>query len=140
MIFAKKYKTLEQSYVQKLVEVILIIIKEKNKETYKAVVAFFKFYVKVAQITTLKIQLQIILGALFKWDNASQQAYKNVVRSLLTTIYKRVVSQEIYPQGKRRVNERNSRRAQEVDHLHRQARQENDQHENQAQGRAAHSG
>ena len=68
LIFAKRFKSLDQEYIQKLIEIILIVIKEKNKETYKSVIAFFKFYVKRAREETLKKQIGIIIGAVLTWD------------------------------------------------------------------------
>lgn len=54
LIFAKKFNHLEEDYIERLIEIVLIIIKEKNAENYKAIVAFFKFYVKRAKQQALK--------------------------------------------------------------------------------------
>lgn len=90
LIFAKRFNSLDADYIQKLIEIILILIKEKNKETYKAVIAFFKFYVKRADLAQLQKQMRIIIGAVLTWDEASHDSTKNIVRTLLTTIYKKV--------------------------------------------------
>lgn len=90
LVFASRFNTLDQDYIQKLIEIILIVIKEKNKETYKSVIAFFKFYVKRAKSSTLKQQMSIIIGAVLTWDETSHESTKNIVRTLLTSIFKRV--------------------------------------------------
>lgn len=102
LIFSRKFRKLDQAYIQKLIEVILIVVKEKNKETYRSIIAFFKFYVKIAEEPTLRIQLEIILGALFKWDEASQETERGLVKSLLVNIYRRLGSEilfEIVPEA-----------------------------------------
>jgi hypothetical protein len=95
LIFAKKFNQLDQDYIDRLIEIVLIIIKEKNAENYKAVVAFFKFYVKRAKQITLKKQLSVIIGAVLTWDETSHESIKNIVRTLLETIYKKVGKEAI---------------------------------------------
>lgn len=95
LIFAKRFKDLDSDYVDRLIELLLILVKEKNKETYRSILAFFKFYSRAVDVTTLKKQLKNILTALFEWDSDSQEATRAVLKTVLKTVFQRVGLKEL---------------------------------------------
>ena len=54
IIFSKKFRNLPSDYIERLIEIVLIMVKEKNKETYRSILAFFKFYMKAIDSNILK--------------------------------------------------------------------------------------
>lgn len=54
LIFARRFRYLEADYIGRLIELLLILVQEKNKETYRSVLAFFKFYTRAVDMDILK--------------------------------------------------------------------------------------
>jgi len=101
LIFAKRHRSLEPDYVERLIEIILLMVKEKNKETYKAVVAFFKYFARSMNKNVVLGQIRLILSALFEWDEESHEKVKNTVRTVMQTLHRRLVYNNIISRAKK---------------------------------------
>lgn len=110
IIFFRKLNGLSHEYISKLLEVLLMLIKEKNKETFKAVLAFLKLLARQAPRQLLLKQLKGILLAVFEWDPEGRDSSRGIIRNLMKILQKKIVRKYFY-EGLWRVGKKYSRRA-----------------------------
>jgi hypothetical protein len=89
IIWTKRLDSLDRNYVGELLEVILLLVKEKNKETYNAIISFLKAFIKSAAKDLVSEKLGMIMQAIFVWDKTSQMLCKGRVKNLLIKLLKR---------------------------------------------------
>lgn len=95
IIWTKRLETLDRNYVAELLEVILLLVKDRNKETYNAIISFLKAFIKNAAKDLVLEKLGMIMQAIFVWDKTSQMVCKGRVKNLLIKLLKRVEMSEI---------------------------------------------
>lgn len=83
MLLEAKQDTFEESFIEKVAEVVLILLKDRNNETFNAVIAFLKGYTRLVSQRTLKTQLSSILEAVYKFDaEAAKRNHKTILNLL----------------------------------------------------------
>ena len=92
IIFSRRFSQLENDYICKLIEVLLLLIKEQNKESFNSVLAFLKLFGKLASKDLLKSQLGLILEAVFTWDEVSHNASRGIVKNLIKIFHRKLVN------------------------------------------------
>ena len=95
LMLEKKDEELETDYKVKIAEVITLMLKDQNKETFHAVLTFLRQYVKLMDSKTLQQQLPDILTALYEFDPQSAQNSTKLMTMLLERLVKKVGEEEV---------------------------------------------
>lgn len=74
LTFFLKKEDLDESFKGDLLEIVLMLCKEKNRESYKGVLKFLKGFVKVSTKDVLADKLKSILVAILTLDERSRMS------------------------------------------------------------------
>ena len=91
----KNTDILDEDYKVKLVEIITMILKEKNRETFNAVITFLRLSVKYISEQSLKMILPTVLNAIYEFDNDNAKNSTKMITLLLERIVKKVGEKEV---------------------------------------------
>lgn len=72
-------------------ELVLLVIKEKSKQCFAAIIKFLKAVVKRQATELLKAQLPSMLEATFTWDAEGIKQQKMKARQLMSLLLKKFV-------------------------------------------------
>ena len=75
----------DQDFIWETTSIILLLIKEKNREIYKSVLQYLRTYIKITPKAKLQSLLTDILIPVFEWD---EDARNHLRKSLRNTIEK----------------------------------------------------
>jgi hypothetical protein len=88
-------KTLGQKCTSELLssctEVVLLLIKEKNRETLASIFKFLKAIFKKQSKSVLADQLALIAEGMFEWDPQNARAIRNKAKTLISVIIRKFV-------------------------------------------------
>lgn len=90
MLLEAKHESFEESFIEKVAEVVLILLKDRNNETFNAVIAFLKGYTKLVSQKALKGQLNSVLEAVYKFDSEAAKRNHKVVLNLIEKLVRKV--------------------------------------------------
>jgi hypothetical protein len=91
-LLSLKHDQLDSEFKEKVLEVILMVLKEKNRETFNSIVTFLKLYTKIADINSFKMQLKYVLKAIYEWDPENAKNSSKIMTNLLEKIMKKLVA------------------------------------------------
>lgn len=94
-VFASASEHLSKSYRESLLQVMILMIKEKHKETYGAVLDFIRIFCKKCDAEEVEEQLELIIEAVFQWDEEKARELRVVVKTLLHVLIKKVNYEEL---------------------------------------------
>lgn len=80
------------SLIKSSTEVVLLLIKEKNREILTFVLKFLKAVFKKQSKAVLAEDLPLIAEAVFEWDATNTKAIRNKVKTLISVIIRKFVS------------------------------------------------
>jgi len=80
----------DPNFVWETTSIVLLMIKEKNREIFKAVIQFLKAYMKVTPKPELQKNLQNILVPLFEWDEDGRDQNKLMLRYLIEKLIRKL--------------------------------------------------
>ena len=77
--------------MQSSTEVVLLLIKEKNREVLSSVYKFLKVLFKLQTRGVLEAQLPLIAEAMFDWDPVNAKAIRNKAKTLISVVLRKFV-------------------------------------------------
>lgn len=80
-----------QSLIKSSTEVVLLLIKEKNREVFTSILKFLKAVFKKQNRAVLAEDLPLIAEAVFEWDSSNTKAIRNKVKTLISVIIRKFV-------------------------------------------------
>lgn len=95
IMLEKKDDSLDQDYKEKIAEVILIMLKDQNKEIFHAVTGFLRVYIKLTDEKALKLQLPLIMQAIYEFDPQSAKNSTKSMTQLLERLIKKLGEAEV---------------------------------------------
>jgi uncharacterized protein (DUF2267 family) len=85
----------ETEFKEKVAEVVLLVLKDQNKEVFHAVLCFLRIHTKVLDEKTLKAQLPLIFQALYDFDPQSAKNSTKNMTLFLERLVKRLGEEEV---------------------------------------------
>lgn len=70
-------------FIKELNSVVLLLLREKNKEVMKAIVHFEKKYLKILKKDQVAEELGMILGSLYKQDDNLRDSFRTPLKHLI---------------------------------------------------------
>jgi ribosomal RNA-processing protein 12 len=80
----------EVEFLWEVTTLILLLIKEQNREVFKSILGFFKVLFKVLSVDQVTSKLDQILKAIFEWDDESRELFKSKIRHLIEKLIRRL--------------------------------------------------
>jgi len=81
---------IDEAFMWEITSLVLLMIKEQNKEVYKAILGYVKILFKVLNTDQVHAKVTEILKAVFEWDDESRECYKSKIRHLLEKLIRRI--------------------------------------------------
>jgi uncharacterized protein (DUF2267 family) len=106
MLVETLHSQLESEYIDKVAEVVLMVLKDQNKEIFHAALVFLRLYVKLIDAKQLKAQIPYFFQAIYEFDGQSAKSSTKEMTMFLERVIKKVGEDEVsksLPESERNV-------------------------------------
>ena len=82
---------LDFNFIWEATTLIMLLIKDKNREVYRAVLQFLKIYIKIVSKENFHKNLRDLMVAIFEWDEDGRENSKFLLRHFMEKSIRKIV-------------------------------------------------
>ncbi|KAL4431808.1 hypothetical protein ABPG74_015248 [Tetrahymena malaccensis] len=99
-------KNVDTTFIKEVNSIILLLLKEQNKEIFKAVLVYLKKYMRIISKSELKTELPDIFNNIFESEQVIRDKHRSLIKQIVSRLirkFTRTVVEDFVPEAHKRI-------------------------------------